>query len=83
MREEIKRFAEAMEEKMSKHDDDREDSWKRESPKWLFDRLMEETSEAKECTENLDGAKFCEELIDIANFAMMAFHLTAKYSFNE
>lgn len=83
MRSEIERFATAMEAKMSRHDEKRGESWKSESAKWLFDRLMEEIDEAEECIQNLNGTKFCEELIDIANFAMMAYHITAKYSFND
>lgn len=76
MKTEIYQFARAMEIKMSKHEKDRGDRWKNESIKWLFDRLTEEVNEANECIQNLNSSKFCDELLDIANFAMMAYYIT-------
>ena len=75
MREEIKEFAEAMEQVMQKHDRYKKDSWKDCKLDYLEKKLVEEYKEWKEGT-TLCPAK--AEVIDISNICMMLFHRYRK-----
>ncbi len=75
LRPEIARFAMAMEAKMRTHDDDRGDGWKGATPTWLIKLLKGELDEVEKAMEEVDPKKISAELVDVANFAMMAFSL--------
>lgn len=71
IRPEIQKFAEAMENKLRKHDEERgETGWRGEGFAYLLDRLEDEVDELKNIETDIDEK---EECVDIANFAMMIF----------
>lgn len=84
----VQRFAEAMEEKLRKHDETRgEDGWDGEEVGWLHDRATEELIEALRARVGAAAARAARdfsrgaeldtdaaaEYVDAANFCMMAF----------
>jgi len=82
MRKAVSRFAEAMENKLKKHDGDRgKDGWLDMTsctPGWLFGRLTQERAELSLALDIRPYSKetrqrIREECIDVANFAMMIF----------
>jgi len=64
MRDEIKEFAEMMEACMLRHDGVKADSWKTIEKAFLWKKLREEFNEAVQEPDR-------EELVDLANIAMM------------
>ena len=71
MRAEIQEFAEAMEKEMQRHDPEKGDSWKSMPIKDLeeiLDGVIEDYRYAGDYWEGM------EELIDVANIAMMLWH---------
>jgi len=74
VRSELKQFAEAMEAKLATHDDDREDSWRLETTKWLHTRFREECDELQEAFDDCDPEAARRECIDVANFALFMWH---------
>jgi len=71
MRKEIKEFAEVMEKEMQRHDPKKGDSWKSmpiEGLKDILEGAIEDYRYAGDYWEEM------EELIDIANLAMMLWH---------
>ena len=74
MRISVKRFAEAMEKKLKKYDDERgEDGWNDERIPWLIERLEDELEELKEAYHGENRTEMKQESIDIGNFAMMIY----------
>lgn len=74
MRGEIKKFVEAMEKEMSRHDEYKKDSWKEMGVGRIRERIEDEFQEF--CKSKDDESK-ASELVDIANFCMMGWnHLT-------
>lgn len=73
MRDEIKEFAEKMEEVMKEHDDEKGDSWK-DMPTPLLGEYLEEEFNEWKWTRGKYGRKGQGELLDIANMCMMLYH---------
>jgi len=67
---EIEKFCEAMNNKMKRNQPVKGDSWKTCSILYLWDRLFEEIMELNMADKSC-FTDFGEELVDIANFAMM------------
>jgi NTP pyrophosphatase (non-canonical NTP hydrolase) len=73
MREEVKEFAQAMEEKLAANDD--KGGWDNERIQWLFARLVEEVGELAMALydEKYTPYEIKSEAVDVANLAMMIF----------
>lgn len=74
LRPEVKWFAEVMESKLRKYDNEKGVSgWKEESRLWLYSRLVQELLELHEAlTEEIPlEENILEECADVANAAMM------------
>jgi hypothetical protein len=74
MRLQVKEFAEAMEDKLTKHDGDYgKTGWLNPdcTTDYLFERLNEEIEEARQAMVGCDKESLADECVDIANFAMM------------
>lgn len=71
MRKEIRTFAEAMERKMTIKDSKYGSSWKETNSQDLMIKFMDEVEEFKLASGFEDNL---EELVDIANYAMMLYH---------
>ena len=70
MRTEVKRFAEAMEERLQGND--HKHHWSNYTPQEMYDRLKDEV---EELTWALGDEEKASECIDVANFAMMIWDL--------
>ncbi len=86
MRQEVKWFAEKMEEILLRHDKEKgSDGWKGEDVIWILDRIKDETAELKTSLKKtgfydvlyvpnitfVERANIIKEAVDIANFCMM------------
>jgi hypothetical protein len=71
IRKEVKDFAFAQELKLRLHDKSRGDDWKDETDKYLKMRLAEEMAELENDNFYRTLSEVQDELVDIANFAMM------------
>ena len=69
--ESIQAFADEMQLVMSKHDEDKGESWMDCPAKYLLDGLDTEIEELAKARGNLNIANVREELVDIANYCMM------------
>ena len=74
MRTSITEFAEAMEAKLATLDDEKGPRgwlYDESTVEWLLDRLQDEVNEARKSFRECDAKGVCEEVVDVANFAMM------------
>lgn len=69
MRAEVLWFAQEMERKLQEND--HKGGWDTCSPKWLLNRLRQETAELELAIATGDPVKTTREAADVANFAMM------------
>lgn len=74
MREEIKEFAEAMEEKMKLRERDWGDEWKELDVLFLYRRLDNEYNELHTYMMQTRPEPIQRELVDVANFCMFLWH---------
>lgn len=80
LRPSVEKFAQAMEEKLRKHDADRGPSgWSGDGVERLFDRLSDESNELFDAIYVDDSAdEVMSEATDVGNFAMMIFDEAEK-----
>jgi NTP pyrophosphatase (non-canonical NTP hydrolase) len=69
MRSEVVWFAQEMERKLQEND--YKSHWSGCSPKWLLNRLRQETSELERAIAKGDAKDIAREAADVGNFAMM------------
>jgi len=73
LRNDVAEFATAMEQKLRFHDDVRGDTYKCMTDKELLERLKEELEEVENNDYFRPPETIMDELIDVANFAMMLY----------
>ena len=73
----VMRFAEAMEERLRKHDKDRgADGWRADTLSSLLERIEEESDELSKAICEYNADKIRDECVDVGNFVMMISDIT-------